>query len=523
MRRFGKNNMRLEPREIWPYLRTMHYLARFSALFFCGFGLAFPLLAETLAEEVTAREGAKGEVSLELDETPLDRSPGAPVLTSYADALEPIRAAVVSVFSTTVVADRSTDFRRRPSPQLEPLPHDFWGEPEGRRHRREREMEGLGSGVILTSDGYILTNNHVIEGADQIRVALSNREEHDASVVGTDPRTDIAILKIDAEDLPYAIIADSDQIRVGDIVFALGNPLGVGQTVTMGIVSATGRSQMRILGEDGLENFIQTDAAINRGNSGGALVDAMGRVVGINTAIISGTGGSIGIGFAIPINMASNVMQSIIRSGRVARGFLGVTLQTDERFTQDMRDRLGVPAGRGAMVTEVQRGLAAEGGGMRRGDVIVEVDGEPIFDARTLRLQISQYQPGQEVDILVVRGGEEISLTVALGDREAAEEEAEELAVAENELLPGIQVFPLDDEWREHYSLDDNLRGLVVTRVLEESPHSEFFKEGSVIIEINQKEVSSLETAKEALRNGRNMFLKNHQGSHRYQALVLRN
>ncbi|MCH8475308.1 MAG: Do family serine endopeptidase [Opitutales bacterium] len=488
------------------------------------FGLSVSLTAteeESGALGGSAEEGTHGEVQITLDDREIDRSGAAPVLTSYADTLDPVRAAVVSVFSTKVVGHRATDFPRRGMPEVDPLPDEFWGSPERRRHRREREVEGLGSGVILSSDGYIMTNHHVIDQADEIRVALTNRDEYDAVLVGADPRTDVAVLKIEAENLPYATIADSDKIRVGDIVFAVGNPLGVGQTVTMGIVSATGRSQMGILGEEGLENFIQTDAAINRGNSGGALVDAYGRVVGINTAIISGTGGSIGIGFAIPVNMASNVMQSLVGSGRVVRGSLGVQLQLDREFTAEMRENFGVPVNRGALVRNVRRGLAADKAGMRSGDVIMEVDGEPIYDTRTLQVLIAQLRPGEEVSIVVIRDGEEQELSVLLGDMERAEEEEKEFAKRENEILPGIQIKPLTDDLRAKYDVESRLEGMVITEVREGSPHAEDFREGTVIIEINQRTVSSLEEAQEALRSGRNMFLYNFEGSHRYKSLRL--
>jgi len=265
-----------------------------------------------------AEEAPRGTMpEIKVDATPLPRAQ-APLVTSYADALEEIRHSVVSVYSTKIVR-----MRGRGLPFDDPFFRRFFGPgPE----QEERIQSGLGSGVIVSENGYILTNNHVIAESDEIRVALPDGKEFEAEIVGADPRTDVAVLKIDAEDLPSATLADSDQLRVGDLVFAVGNPLGVGQTTTMGIVSATGRSNLQLL-RDGYENFIQTDASINPGNSGGALVDAMGRVVGINTAIISTSRGNIGIGFAIPINLAANIMRSLIETGSVARGFLGVSLQ----------------------------------------------------------------------------------------------------------------------------------------------------------------------------------------------------
>ena len=261
---------------------------------------------------IQSANGGRSAVVL-VDRAPIEHGKST-VVTSYADGLEAVRPAVVSVYSTkTVNAGGGRGF-----PFDDPMFRRFFG--PGFDQQQERIQRGLGSGVIISADGYILTNNHVVEGADEVRVALNDGRELVAEVVGTDPRTDVAVLKVEASDLPHATLADSDALRVGDVVFAVGNPLGVGQTVTMGIVSATGRSNLQLL-DGGYENFIQTDASINPGNSGGALVDALGRVVGINTAIISTSRGNIGIGFAIPVNLASNIMQSLIETGTVSRGF----------------------------------------------------------------------------------------------------------------------------------------------------------------------------------------------------------
>ena len=238
------------------------------------------------------------------------------VISSYADVLEPVEREVVSIDSSRTIHERV---------QANPLLRQFFGDIPDQDHE-SKEM-GLGSGVIVSSDGYILTNNHVVADADELTVVFSDGRKFPAKVVGADPKTDIAVVKIDATGLPAAIFGDSDKLRVGDVVFAVGNPLGVGETVTMGIVSAKGRSKLGILDDEkgpGYENFIQTDAAINMGNSGGALVDAKGRFVGINSAIVSPTRGNIGIGFAIPVNMAANVMKSLIETGTVTRGYLGV-------------------------------------------------------------------------------------------------------------------------------------------------------------------------------------------------------
>lgn len=482
-------------------------------------------LPESAAASV--EEAQRGEVNLNFDDEPIDRNPHRPVMTSYAYALEPARAAVVSIFSTKMVTQRSTDFGRRfQEPELDPFFRRFWDRDtppdEQRRDRRERAVQGLGSGVILSADGYIMTNHHVIDGADEIRVALSDRREFDARLVGTDPQTDVAVLKIDAEgELPFAALSNSDRLRVGDIVFALGNPLGVGQTVTMGIVSATGRSQMRILGEESYENFIQTDAAINRGNSGGALVDAYGRVIGINTAIISGTGGNIGIGFAIPINMAANVMQGLVSSGRVSRGYLGVILQNESEFTPEKRSEMGVPAGYGALITRVAPGSPAETAGLKPDDVVMAINQSEVINAQSLRLLIAQYRPGEEVSIHLIRNGEKLVLPAVLDDVDSGTRESTR-PPAPNEFLPGLLIEPITPTLRESYRLDERLRGVVVVSVDDDSPHAEHFLEGTVILEVNQKRVETVKEAKEALREGRNAILFNYRGSHRYHAVTIR-
>ncbi len=240
----------------------------------------------------------------------------SPLVTSYADVVEPVLKAVVSVYSTKTVHEQIP---------MNPLLRQFFGNQIPQQDRKE---EGLGSGVIVSPDGYILTNNHVVDGADQLKVSFADGREFPAKLIGTDDKTDIAVIKIEATNLPTVVLADSEKLRVGDIVFAVGNPLEVGETVTMGIVSAKGRNKLGLLDDvGGYEDFIQTDAAINLGNSGGALVDAKGRLVGINSAIISPSRGNIGIGFAIPINLAANIMTSLIATGTVTRGYLGVTTE----------------------------------------------------------------------------------------------------------------------------------------------------------------------------------------------------
>lgn len=443
-----------------------------------------------------------------IDPTPLDRQT-APHVTSYADILDGVRPAVVSIVSARVVV-------QRPWQPFGPFGDDpifrrFFGIPE-QQPPREQRRHGLGSGVIISSEGYVLTNNHVIDGADEIKVRLADGREVDATVVGTDPQTDVAVLKIESENLPVAVLADSDQIRVGDIVFALGNPLGVGQTVTMGIVSATGRQQIGILGREGYEDFIQTDAAINQGNSGGPLVDAEGRVIGINTAILTRTGGNIGIGFAIPINMVATVMKSLIETGMVERGFLGVEIQD---VTSAMMEDFGLTEARGAVIVRVTPGSPAEQAGLRHGDVIARVNDRPVDNTQQLRLVIAQIRPGTPAKLEIVRDGARETFEVEIGRLDPSR--VAEAARGTQELLTGIRVSPVTSEIRRELDLPENLSGLAVVGVDDTSPHAATLPLGTVIVEINRRAVDNIATARQLLRDGANTFYIYMNGAFRFE------
>jgi serine protease DegQ len=283
-----------------------------------------------------------------------------------------------------------------------------------RRFFGEQRATSLGSGVIVSRDGYVLTNNHVVEGADEIAVMLPGNRNIAAQIVGSDPDTDLAVLKVKANNLTPITFGDSDRIKIGDVVLAIGDPFGVGQTVTMGIVSATGRNRMGI---NPIENFIQTDAAINPGNSGGALVDTSGNLVGINSAIVSPSGGSLGIGFAIPVSMARQVMDQIIKTGRVARGWLGVEIQD---ITPEIAAYLKLKRPGGAVVTSVVQGGPADKGGMQPGDVVLSLGGKPVDDTATLISETAKLSPGQRMELEVLRQGKELRLSVIAGTRPAS-------------------------------------------------------------------------------------------------------
>ncbi len=461
-------------------------------------GLTAGLLAADKAADKTAPKAAATPLkkpTLKIDASPIGEVKG--LVTSYADALEAIRPAVVSVTSSKLVRQQVPEFLRQFGAQ-----------------GREQKQSGLGSGVIISTDGYIITNNHVVEEADELKVFLNDDREFTAKVIGTDPKTDIAVIKIEAEHLPAATLADSGKLRVGDVVFAIGNPLAVGQTVTMGIVSATGR-KVGILDEvGGYEDFIQTDAAINQGNSGGALIDARGRLVGINSAIISTSQGNIGIGFAIPINLASSIMHSLIDNGKVSRGYLGVLT---DAVTSDMAESFGVkPDQKGVIITDINPpdGPAAKAG-LKREDIIVAVNDQPVATRDELRMIIAQTLPDTKITVKFIRDGKTQTKEVTLG-------KLPDESAPEGELITGISVSPLTDEVRKGLRIDDRVEGIVITEIAPTSPYRETFPQGAVIEQLNRVPVTDLATAKRALRDGRNIALVYYRGVYRYVMFNLR-
>ncbi|HJT25861.1 MAG TPA: Do family serine endopeptidase [Pyrinomonadaceae bacterium] len=337
---------------------------------------------------------------------PVAPNPAVMPVASYADTVSKATPAVVTIHSE----------QRVRQPQQFPFMDDpffrrFFGERNQQQAPSRPTRQGLGSGVIVREDGYILTNHHVIDGADKISVDMNDKRSLEAQVVGSDPPSDLAVLKVNASGLPVLPLGDSDRTRVGDVVLAIGNPLGVGQTVTMGIISAKGRQTG--LSNGSFEDFLQTDAPINRGNSGGALVSTNGELIGINSQILSPSGGSIGLGFAIPSNMARNVMEQLINGGKVRRGQLGIVVLP---IPSEEASRLGVTQGPGVVVYQVQSGSGADRAGLKQGDVITALNGQAVADPNSFRNAIASTPPGSEITLTVKRGGSEQQVRATLGE-----------------------------------------------------------------------------------------------------------
>ncbi len=370
---------------------------------------------------------------------------------------------------------------------------------------RERIERNLGSGVIVTDNGYILTNNHLVEQAEEVSVVLLDKREFDAKVIGTDPRTDVAVLKIEAEQLPVVPIGDSGELRLGQTVLAIGYPFGIGQTVTKGIISALGRSNLNLVD---YENFIQTDAAINPGNSGGALINTRGELIGVNTAILSSTGRNLGIGFAIPIDLASSVMESIIRHGRVVRGYLGVWLQD---IDPQMAEEFGLGEARGVIISEVKDDGPAGKGGIESGDVVLVYNGTTVENMTQFRNLVSTTEPGTEADMEIFREGKKKRLSVEVGEfpGDTAEGEAGFEDETASPLLVGLGLETLSDYHRRQLNIPSRVRGVIITEVDPNTPAGESgITEGDVILEMNREPVEDIQDLNEIVsRSGRDRYL----------------
>ena len=418
-----------------------------------------------------------------------------PSKSGFAPIVKQDLPSVVNISSSKVV--------RTPN-QFEGMPADpffqqFFGPGFGRGQEvpKQRREQSLGSGVIVSPEGYVLTNNHVVDGATDVKVTLSDKRELKAQVIGTDPKTDVAVLKLEGANFPAITLGDSSKVQVGDYALAIGDPFGVGQTVTMGIVSAKGRGN---LGIEDYEDFIQTDAPINPGNSGGALVNDRGELVGINTAILShGSGGNEGIGFAVPVNLARSVMDQILDHGKVTRGYLGIIIQP---ITPAMAKALGLNEPQGVLVGDVSPKGPAQASGIERGDILLDLNGKPVNDSNQLRNAIAMMPPGETVTLKVSRNGNARDIHVKLGELPVAKEDAQnENQGASEDALAGDSVQNLDADTAQQLGLPASSKGVVVTDIDPSSPKADSgLRKGDVIQEVNHQAVHNVAEFKQAMR-----------------------
>jgi len=446
-----------------------------------------------LAQTARAAPQDSGPV-VRVEQAPISRDSKA--AASFAPVVRRVTPSVVNIFSTLTVHEQANPLLN------DPILKRFFGDDSGdSAHPRDHKAQGLGSGVIVSPDGYILTASHVVDGAEKVKVALSSGEkELEARIIGTDPATDVAVLKITVNsNLPAATMADSDKLEVGDIVLAVGNPLGVGQTVTQGIISGLGRGGFGI---NAYEDFIQTDAAINQGNSGGALVDSDGRLVGINTAIVSRSGGNMGIGFAVPINMSRYVMDRIIKEGKVTRGFLGVNIQN---LTPELAKKFGYPdQADGVLIGGIARNSPAERVGLQKGDLLFELDGKKISNPRDLSLTVAQAAPGTKVNLRVLHsepGRKPIERVVDATLGELPQETKltptgrnhpthHQRNRSSKDSLDGVEVVDLDAATQREASIPGDMHGALVVRVDPDANAAEAgLHAGDIILEIERQPV----------------------------------
>ena len=506
-------------RQILQVKRSMAIMGLAAALFVGG-GLGW-----TLTSAAKPVLGAAGAVTLNVVAEPQAGGASGSLTQGFADVIQPILPAVVNIQVTASVQNTR---QRPPLPNLPEEFRRFFGDPFGngeQQQPRERRERGLGSGVIVSPEGYILTNNHVVENAADITVKLNDKREFKAKLIGADPRSDLAVVQIQAPGLTAIKLGDSARLRVGDLVLAIGNPFGLDETVTMGIVSATGRRNAQIAPEGGYADFIQTDAAINPGNSGGALVNARGELVGINTAIYSGSGGNLGIGFAIPVNMARGIMEQILKTGKVSRGYLGISIQP---VNTELAQVFKLPSTDGALIGDVSADSPGAKAGLQKGDVVVGLNGQAVADPEDLRLRVSQMAPGTSVKLDVMRDGQKRQMTATLMELPETVERASggrDNAPAPAETgLEGLQVSTLTSDIAQQLSLPAGVRGVVVTSVDPDSKAADAgIQSGDVIQEVNRKPVANLEQFRAAVREAGNapiLLLVNHGGQTGYSVIT---
>ncbi|MEW6108885.1 MAG: DegQ family serine endoprotease [Nitrospirota bacterium] len=374
----------------------------------------------------------------------------------------------------------------------DPFFRRFFGEQFGpQRQPKEHKSAGLGSGVIVSSDGYIITNYHVVKEADEIKVLLSDKREYSGKVIGSDPKTELSVVKIDAKGLPVLQWGDSDKLQVGEVVLAVGNPYGLNQTVTMGIVSALGRANVGIAD---YEDFIQTDAAINPGNSGGALVNVRGELVGINTAIYTTSGGYQGIGFAIPSNMVKSVMESLIKKGKVIRGWLGVSIQ---KLTPELAKQFNLKEANGALVGDVIENGPAEKSGIKRGDIITEYDGKKIEEPNILRNMVANTLPGEKHELKILRDNKMITVGVTIGELPTEIQQA--VSGEYQNVMKGVSIQDITPEIAKKLRIPDRIKGVIINDISEDSPAAGILMQGDVIQEVNRKKISGIKDYQEIL------------------------
>jgi serine protease Do len=447
---------------------------------FVAGGAAYGLAQAT--QSITKTEA----LNLPLQETAVARD-GLP-RGSFAPIVDKVSPAVVKI---EITATKDVQMQGLPPGFNDPFWQQFFGGQSGPQDRQEVE-HALGSGVIVSKDGYILTNNHVVDGAKDVKVTLADGREFTAKVVGHDEKTDIAVVKIDANNLPTIPMADSRNVEVGDVVLAVGNPFGVGETVTEGIVSAKNRGGMGI---EHYENFIQTDAPINPGNSGGALVDIDGRLVGINTAIMSRSGGSDGIGFAIPSDLARNVMESLIQYGHVTRGYLGVMIQD---VTPELASQFDIKDNHGALVSEVEPNSPADKAGLKEGDVIVKFNGDQVTGSRQLELDVADVKPGSKVPVELIRDGDNKTMDVTIKPQPGTEQLADSGSQDNNEnsTLNGVTVADVNQQARDQFNIPSDVKGALITQVDPTSASAQAgLQAGEVIESINRHPVTNADDA----------------------------